>query len=180
MFRERQQVIICVAAGAMVVGFGLFGYLPLKKRTKAVEQTRAAQRLAVAKASAERAQLPALKEQLLKLEETVGNYEANIPGNRDLGVFLQRIAGLMNKHNLKEQDVQPGGEIEAEGLRCIPVSMQCKGRLEQVFGFFRALQLLDRSVRIEQIRLENDIDFSGEVSMRAETIIYYRSENERV
>jgi Tfp pilus assembly protein PilO len=179
MFRERQQVIICVAAGAMVAGFGLF-HLPLKKRAKAVERTRAAQRLAITKASAERAQLPALREQLLKLEETVGNYEANIPGNRDLGAFLQKIADLMNKHDLEEQLVQPKGELEAEDLYCISISMQCKGRLEQIFGFFRSLQLLDRSIRIEQIQLENDSDFGGEVTMRAETIIYYRSESEQV
>lgn len=180
LFRERQQTMICVAAAAIVVGFLLFRYLPLQRRIKVVEQARASQRLAITRASAQSAQLPVLKEQLRKLEKTVEDYEANIPGQRDLGVFLQRIADLMNKHNLKDQLVQPGEEIETEELHCIPVSVQCKGGLKQIFGFFKSLQLLDRLVRIGEVRLINDKDFSGEVSVQAETIIYYRPKGEQV
>lgn len=179
MFRERQQIVICVVAGAMLGAFVLFSYLPLRRKIKAVEQAKAAQRLAIAKASAERAQLPVLREQLLKLEKVVGNYETNIPGHRDLGIFLQTIANLMNKHDLKDQIVQPGKEVEAERLNCIPVSVHCKGRLKQIFDFFSSLQLLDRLVRIEQVKLTNDGDFSGELSVQTETIIYYRSEPEQ-
>lgn len=180
LFRERKQITICVAAVAMVLGFVLLRYLPLRRRIKAVEQTTAAQKLAIAKALAERTQLPVLEDELLELEGVVGKYQANIPDNRDLGEFLQKIADVMNEHNLKDQFVQPRQEIKAEGLQCIAVSMQCRGRLHEVFGFFTALQLLDRSVRIEHVNLENDSDFSGEVSMKAETIIYYRPSGERV
>ena len=176
LFRERQQIIICVAAGTIVIGFVLFRYLPLQKRIEAVEQSRAARRLVISKSSSESAQLPALREHLLKLERMVGNYETNVPGRRDLGMFLHRIADLMSKHNLTDQLVQPGKEIETKGVHCIPISMQCRGRLKQIFGFFGSLQVLDRSLRIEQVKLENDSDFSGEVGMQAETIVYYRSE----
>jgi len=178
-FRERQQIAIFVIAGAMVSGFVLFRYLPLQKRIKAVEQTRVAQRLAITKASAESRQIPALKEQLLKLQRTVGNYEANVPAQRALGVFLHRIANLMNENALREQLIQPGKEVEAEELNCIPVSMQCKGSLKQIFEFFKSLQVLDRLVRIEQIKLVNDSDFSGEVGMQTEAVIYYRAETEQ-
>lgn len=179
LFRERKQVVICVAAAMMVIGFVLLRYLPLRKRMEAVEQAAAAQKLAISKSAAELAQLPMFEEELLSLRKVVGKYQANIPGNRDLGIFLQVIADLMNEHSLEDQFVQPRQEIEAGGLICIPVSMQCRGRLEQVFGFFRALQLLDRSIRIEHVKLENDSNFSGEVSMKAETTIYYRSSAEQ-
>ena len=178
-FRERQQIAIFVIAGAMVSGFVLFRYLPLQKRIKAVEQARAAQTLAIAKASAESRQVPALKGQLLKLQRTVGNYEVNVPRQRTLGVFLHRIANLMNENNLREQLIRPGKEVEAEELNCIPVSMQCKGGLKQIFAFFKSLQVLDRLVRIEQIKLVNDSDFSGEVGMQTEAVIYYRAETEQ-
>lgn len=175
LFREKQQIVICILAGAMVGGFVLFRYLPLRKRIRAAEQTRAAQALAIVKTSAQSRQLPALEEQLLKLQSAVGNYERQVPPHRNLGTFLHRIADLMNKHNLKEQLVQPGKEIEADALNYIPVTMQCKGKLTQIFGFFRSLQGLDRVVRIEQVKLVNDKDFNGEVSMQTEVIIYYRS-----
>ncbi len=176
LFRERQQIAICIVAGVMVAGFVLFRYLPLQKRIKAVRQKRAAQTLAITKAWRQRGQLPVLKEQLLKLQKAVGNHEANIPAQMALGMFLHRIADLMNEHHLKEQVVAPGKEIEVNELNCIPVNMQCKGRLKQIFEFYRRMQGLDRLVRIEQVKLVNDNDFSGEVSMQTKAFIYYRGQ----
>ncbi len=174
LFQKRQQIVICVLAGAMVGGFLLFRYLPLQKKAKVVEQMKTAQTFAVVKESAERKQLPVLEEQLLKLQAKVANYEANIPVQRDLGVFLRKVADLMNEHNLKEQVVEPGKEIEVGELKCIPIDMQCKGKLAQVFEFYKQLQGLDRLIRIEEIKLVNDGDFGGEVGMQTKMVIYCR------
>jgi hypothetical protein len=38
------------------------------------------------------------------------------------------------------------------------------------------MQGLDRLVRIEHIKVVNDGDFTGEVMMQTEAVIYYRSE----
>ncbi len=175
MFRERQQIAICVVAAVMIGGFFLFRYLPLRKRVKSVRQAHAAQMLAISKASAQSQQIPTIREQLLQLQTAVENYEQQIPAERELGVFLRRIANLMNEHNLREQLVQPGKEIKAGQLNCIPVNMQCKGRLSQIFEFYRCMQGLDRLIRIEHIKLVNDAGFSGEVSMQTKAIIYYRT-----
>lgn len=179
LFQERKQIAICISAGTIVAAFLLFRYLPLRKRVKAVEREKAAQTLAINKASMERVQLQLLKEQLLNLQTTVENYKANIPAKNDFGVFLQQIADLMGKHNLKEQVIAPGKEIEVKGLNCIPVDMQCKGTLAQVFEFQKQMQRLERLVRIEHIELVNDSDFTGEVSMQAKVVIYYRPKSQR-
>ncbi|MHC4060432.1 MAG: type IV pilus inner membrane component PilO [Planctomycetota bacterium] len=176
LFRERRQILIAVVAAAMIGGFVLFCYLPLRSKMKRLEQARAANTVVVTMALAESERLPGLEEQLEQLKESVGDYEAKIPGHRDLGVFLQEIANLMNKHQLKEQLVEPGKEAAAEALICIPVSMQCKGKLEQIFKFFDSLQELDRLLRVERIKLVNDKDLSGQVSMRTEAVIYYRAQ----
>jgi len=176
LFQERRQIVICVLTGAVVGGFLLFRYLPLRKKAKAVEQMQITQTFAVIKELTESRQLPILEEQLLKLQAKVTNYEANIPVQRDLGVFLHRVADLMNEHNLKEQVVAPCREIEAGELKCIPVDMQCKGNLAQVFEFYKQLQGLDRLVRIEKIELVKDGDFGGEVNMQTKMVIYYRPE----
>ncbi|MFZ2149343.1 MAG: type 4a pilus biogenesis protein PilO [Sedimentisphaerales bacterium] len=176
LLREKQQLMICVAAGVMVGGFLLLRYLPLQRRTKAARQTKAAQALTIAKGTADSKQLPLLKEQLLELQRELENYEANIPEQSDIGVFLQRIAGLMNEHNLRGQVIEPRKEIKAEKLKCIPVNMRCKGRLTQIFEFYRRLQAMDRLIRIEQVKLFNDSDFGGEVGMEAMAFIYYRAE----
>jgi len=176
LFRERRQIAICVAAAVMVCGFVLFRYLPLQRKTKFLRQAYAAQMLAISKASAESQQIPTIREQLLQLQTAVGNYERQIPAQRELGEFLQRIANLMNEHNLQGQLIQPGKEIKAGELNCIPVNMQCKGRLSQIFEFYRRVQGLDRLVRIEHVKLVNDSDFGGEVIMQINAVIYYRAE----
>ena len=168
--------MVFVAAGVIIGGFGLFRYLPLRRRIKALRQTKAAQTLTIAKGTADGKQLPLLKEQLLELQRELENYEANIPERSDIGVFLQKIAGLMNEHNLRGQVIEPRKEIKAEKLNCIPVNMKCKGRLTQIFEFCRQLQGMDRLIRIEQVKLFNDSDFSGELAMEAKAVIYYRPE----
>jgi Tfp pilus assembly protein PilO len=176
LFIERRQIAICVAAVAMVCGFVLFRYLPLQRKTKFIRQAYAAQMLAISKASAESRQIPTIREQQLQLQTAIGNYERQIPAQRELGEFLQKIANLMNEHNLQGQMVQPNKEIKAGELNCIPVNMQCKGRLSQIFEFYRRVQGLDRLVRIEHVKLVNDGDFDGEVIMQTNAVIYYRAE----
>jgi len=176
---EKKQVAIYITAGAIVTAFVLFRYLPLRKAVKAVERTKSEQKLDISKASVEKEQLPIFQEQLMNLQRAVGDYEAIIPAQRDLGVFLQQLADLMSKLYLREQAVVPGREVEIKKLICIPVSVQCKGKLAQVFEFYKLLQGLDRLVRVEQIRLVNDNDFSGDVGMQTELVIYYRPLTER-
>jgi Tfp pilus assembly protein PilO len=176
LFRERQQITICVVAAVTIGGFMLLRYLPLRSRMKAAEQTRAAQTLAIGKGTADGRQLPLLKEQLLKLRIRLGNYEVNVPNESNVGGFLGSVADLMKEHSLTEQVIEPGEEIEADKFRCIPVRMLCKGKLIQIFEFYQRLQSLDRLVRIEQVKLRNDSDFNGEVSMETKAVIYYRAE----
>jgi Tfp pilus assembly protein PilO len=176
LFRERQQIAICSAAAVMIFGFVLFRYLPLQRKIAFLRQAHAAQVLAVSKASAESQQMPVIKGQLRQLRTVVENYERQIPAQRELGEFLQKIANLMNEHNLQGQMIQLGEEIKAGELNCIPVNMQCKGRLSQIFEFYKCVQGLDRMVRVEHIKLVNDGDFGGEVIMQTEAVIYYRAE----
>ncbi len=175
LFRERQQLTICVVAGVIVGGFVLFRYLPLRRTMKALRQTKVAQTLTIAKGTADNKQLSLLEEQLRKLQRELENYEANIPGPRALGTFLHRIADLMNEHNLSEQVIESRKEVKSEELNCKPVNMQCKGKLARIFEFYRRLQGLDRLVRIEQVKLTNDSDYDGQVSMEARAVIYYRA-----
>jgi Tfp pilus assembly protein PilO len=142
---------------------------------KSLKQQKTAQALTIAKGATDSKQLFLLKQQLSKLRWKLENYEVNIPENSDIGGFLHTIADLMNEHSLEEQVIEPQKKIEAENLRCIPVKMQCRGRLAQVFEFYRQLQELQRLVRIEQVRLSNDKDFTGLVSMEAVAVIYYKS-----
>ncbi len=175
LLEKRPQLLIFIVTGMLVADFVLFGYLPSRQRMGSVKHARAEQRAVIAKASSEGEQLPAFKQQLQKLQKSVANYNANIPSERALGAFLQQIASLIDEHNLREQVVVPGKEVKAGSLNCIPVTVSCKGRLSQLFEFYKQFQRLDRLVRIEQVKLVNDSDFNGEVSMQTEAVIYYKT-----
>ncbi len=179
LFGKRQQLAICLL-GAMFIGdFIFFGYMPLRTRLTALESKRAAKQAAITKAAAERNQLPVLKQQLIQLQATVGNFESAVPRQRDLGDFVQKIGGIMSDHDLRDQVIQPGEQVTVKGLNCIRIKMQCKGGLRQIFGFFKQLQSMDRMVRVEEIRLLTDGSFTGQISMEAKMTIYYQDQAEQ-
>lgn len=173
LFRERQQFTIFIITAVLVGGFVLFSYLPLRGRMQAVRQIKSSQAHTIAKGDLDNTKLHQIKEQFSKLQGEIENYEARIPKSSDIGLFLHKIAELMNKHSLSEQVIEPYSEIKTDNLNCIPVRMQCKGKLFQIFEFFRELQGLDRLVRIEHVRLSNDNDFKGRIGMESRAIIYY-------
>ncbi len=175
LFIQRQQLVIYVIAGSIVFAFVLFRYMPLRRKILAIEQVKTGQTLVIAKGVADGKQLPLLEEQLLKLQGELGDYEASIPGQRDLGEFLHRIADLMKEHSLTDQVITPGEEVRAEEFNCIPVSMRCDGELSRISEFYRQLQALDRLVRIEQVKFTNDNSYSGQVSIETDVVVYYRA-----
>ena len=176
LFRKRQQLAICLL-GAMFIGdFIFFGYIPLRTRLTDLESKRSAKPAAITKAAAEKNRLPVIKQQLIQLQATVGNFEGAIPRQRDLGDFVQKIGGIMSNHDLKDQVIQPSEQVTVKGLNCIRIRMQCKGGLKQIFGFFKQLQSIDRMVRVEEIKLLTDGGFTGQISMEAKVTIYYQDQ----
>jgi len=176
--RRSRQVVIFLTAGVMIAGFVSCGYLPLQRQSKTVKQQQAARKLLVARARAAREVFRQLEVQLQQMQTSVENYDSKVPAQRRLGVFLQEIAGLMNRCGLEEQLVEPGLEVQLDGLRCIPVSMECKGTLAEIFEFYKSLDGLGRLVRIGEVRLVTDRTLNGLVRSETKVAVYYEAEAE--
>ena len=168
---EKRQITIWVIV-AIIVATILFEYLPLRRKLSGVKRTLAEQKLAIMKSHIDRQQQPEVQILLDGLKGQVEKFDSQIPGDRNLGLFLQEITTLMNYHGLREQYIQPDVEIETTNLNCIPIDMQCKGTLQQLFGFYKDLQSSDRLVRIESVSFR-DRDYTGMLSMKAKAIVYY-------
>ena len=168
--------MIFVVAAAGFGGFVLFRYIPLSRNFSAVKSARAEQNMIIAKGISDGEQLPVFTDQLQKLQEKLDNYEAKLPRQKDLGLFLKEIDKLMDNHNLKNQAIKPLEEIRINELICIPVSMECTGSLTDVFAFYKNLQAIDREIQIRQVKLKNTGDYSGQIKMEAQIIIYYRTQ----
>ena len=175
MFREKKQIVICLIAIVSIGGFILFRFLPMHKTLKEVKQLKTTQRQIIAKGISDSEQLPLFMDQLIKFKAGLGDYDNNIPQQKTLGLFVHQMADLMNQHQLKEQQIAPGAETETDELNCIPISIQCKGQLKQIFTFFQELQDLDRLIRIQQVKLNNDQDYRGYVTLETDVVIYCRT-----
>lgn len=173
---HRQQVWVYVVGLLFVADFLFYGYLPSRRRLQSLEQARVQEERLIQTAESQQRALPALEENLKATEAAVLRYEDNIPKDRALGTFLGQITEIMTKNALTDQVIQPQTEVDADNLKCIPVVMKCKGTLEGIFGFCQGLQDLDRLVRIEKLVLKNDGDFTGQVALEAQAVIFYRPE----
>jgi Tfp pilus assembly protein PilO len=173
--REKKQIIIIIAAVLMVGGFVLFSYMPLQKKKQLVSGQKNAQSLVIAKGRADEAQVAMVEKQLSSLQAELEDYQTSIPSQNKFGLFLQQIADLLNQNSLKEQQITPGQEMQQDELTCIPVRIQCKGRISEIFEFIRQLQNLGRYIRVEPTKFENDSQYSGIVNMDLGMVIYYRT-----
>jgi Tfp pilus assembly protein PilO len=159
--------------------FIFYGYMPSHRRLQSLDQARAQQRRMIETASLQANELPALELRLQNAEKTVEHYEANVPEETSLGVFLEDIAHIMTKHHLTNQVVNPGKEVACDGVSCLPVQVNCTGSLKDIFAFFQDFQTMDRLVRVQRAVLQNDSDFAGQVGVQTQAMIFYRPQTQQ-
>jgi Tfp pilus assembly protein PilO len=176
---RKQQAWLYAIAVLFCADFVFYGYMPSHKRLQSLQQAEFQQRRMIETAAAQSKELPALKTRLKNVEQIVEHYESYVPQEESSGVFLQEIARIMTEHDLTDQVVVPGREVESEGIRCIPVRVNCRGNLKDIFSFFHAFQAMERLVRIQKVMLQNDRDFTGNVSMDTQAVIFYRPQATR-
>ncbi|MHC4520403.1 MAG: type 4a pilus biogenesis protein PilO [Planctomycetota bacterium] len=173
---RRQQVWVIVIGGLFVADFVFYGYMPSHRRLQSLARARTQQEQVINMAVSQAEVLPTLEKQHREAQRVVRHYEDRVPTESNLGLFQRQIADIMTAHQLTDQEVAPGNDIEADELNCIPVDMKCKGNLTGIFGFFKDLQSSQRMVRIQKVTLQNDAGFTGVVAMQTEAVIFYRAE----
>jgi len=176
---RKQQMWLYFVAVLFCADFILYGYMPSHKRLRSLREAQVQQERMIEMAAAQGKELPGLRARLKNTEEIVAHYDSYVPQDASQGVFLQEIARVMTGHHLTDQVVVPGKEVESDGVRCISVRVNCKGSLKDIFGLFHELQGMDRLVRIERVLLQNDRDFTGQVSMETEAVIFYQPQVEQ-
>ena len=171
---EKRQLIIITVLGVMILAFVFFQYIPSTKAIKQAKQTKQQRLQDNEKALLASQQLPELKQRLAELRSQVGSFDEKLPKDRDHGSFLQEVTAIMTANNLSEQQVKPTQEISYEQINAIPVNMECKGSLENLFRFFSAMEKSQRVFNLDEVRFEN-VEYSGNIEMFAKGDIYYRN-----
>ncbi|MHC5142357.1 MAG: type 4a pilus biogenesis protein PilO [Planctomycetota bacterium] len=174
---DKQQLIIVGFSAVMLCGFGVFQYIPVIRENRALQDEMAEQDQLSQVICAQSALLPELKQQEKKLQEALIPFTRKVPQTRQFAQLWQQIADVMNACKLTDQLVQPGEELKSDRLCSIPLKLECRGSLEQLFAFFQAMEEMDRLVRFEEVQFENDSDFSAVVKLNAKANVYYQSDD---
>lgn len=173
---DKQQVLIWVSAVVMLAGFGGLRYVPVLRQQQVLAAQVKQQQQEMEEIRTYSALLPELRSQKGALQESLDQFARKIPQGRDFARLWQQIADAMNTCRLRDQWVQPGTEVKAGRLSCIPLTIECKGSLEQVFAFFKEVEEMDRLIRMEDVKLENSPNFDGSLKMTAHVAVYYQPE----
>ena len=171
---KKQQIVVISAAAVMTAVFVFCGYLPLSSKVKTLRSGNEDMKILIDQRFAEISQIPAMRTRVSDLAAKVGNMNERIPGDRNIGDFLNSVAGIMQSCDLKEQLVQPSAEFSEGKLRCIPIELNCKGNLESMFNFFKSLRSSGRLIRIERIEFEGSDKLDGQIKMSTKGLIYYQ------
>ncbi len=172
---EKKQVQIIGIAAVIILGFAVLRFYPLTRRMADIRRTRREQNAAVAQVRQYTMGIPALRRQADDLRVKLADYDRRIPPDRQFADLWHRMAEAMNRHDLQEQIVQPGVETTCQIVGCIPITIQCSGTLEQIFEFLRSLAHFERLLRIEELQLQNDADYSGRIKLSATAKVYYQA-----
>jgi type IV pilus assembly protein PilO len=172
---DKQQLIIVGLTVVILCGFGMFQYIPVIREKHAIQDGMAQQDQISEMICLQSALLPELKQQEKQLQEELIPFAKKVPQDRQFAQLWQKIADVMNECKLTDQLVQPSEELKSDPLCSIPLTLECRGSLKQLFAFFQAMENMDRLVRFEEVKFENDSDFNAVVKLNAKASVYYQS-----
>ena len=173
---DKHQVVILVLGAVILTGFGVFRYMPIVNKKMAMKEQMAKQSLSTEQIQEYSRRVPELKLQKKALEQKQQEYLTKIPEGKQFAQLWQNIAEAMNECRLEDQLVQPGTEEKSTEMCCIPLKIECRGTLEQMFAFLQKLEGFDRLVCFEEIQLENSSDYSAVIKLNAKAKVYYQPE----
>lgn len=173
---EHQQRLIAAVGILLIAGFSGYRFAALWQQRKALDDSVEQSQQTLADIHRQSARLPGLEKELAQKRQQAEAFDRRIPVGRSFAELWRQIADLMNAHRLIDQTVQPGSPIEDARLGAIPLTLSCRGSMQDIYAFFRAMEQQDRLIRFEQVELSNDGNFSGVVKLTAKAQLYYQPE----
>jgi len=177
---DRKQVILLAITAAVGAGSAMFGYLPIAHQKMVLRESMRRNALTLEQIRVQGRQLPDLEKKVEALEQKAVEFDEKAPRERQFAQLWQTITQIMNEHQLSNQLVQPGVEVRGEPVSRMELTLQCTGSFENVFELFRCLEQMDRLIRIESVKLNNDAEFSGQLNVQACASVYFQTIDNKI
>lgn len=173
MVGKVKQRMVYIVAAVLAVDFILFGYGPSRQRLKNLKRSQEYYHKIMSNSLTQRKKLIALKSQITNQQEALVQWKTRIPAKPEIGPFVQTVAQLMSQHGLVDQGIEPSQERQVNRLGIMPLTLRCRGDLNQLFGFYRDLQKQSRLIRIQQLRLHHGDQASRSIEMETDVVLFY-------
>ena len=173
---DKKQITIIAVGIIVLVSFGFLGFVPIYKKNVRRNLMKAQQEIVIAQNISRVQEIPELEKRILDLQNQVCDNDARITQGRDFASIWEKITEVMSRHQLTDKLVQPGKESGSGDICAVPINIECRGRITQIYSFLKEMEGLERKIRIEKIDVLNDSSLSGNLKLRAFAMIYYRPE----
>ena len=117
---DKQQLAILIVGAIILIGFGIFQYMPIVRQKLAIKEQMTQQSLSMEQIQECSRRLPELQQLKGQLTEQLQAESGKIPEGKQFAQLWQQIAQVMNECSLQNQLVQPAAEKKSEDLCCVP------------------------------------------------------------
>jgi Tfp pilus assembly protein PilO len=124
---------------------------------------------------------------IVQLDEEMRDFRVRLPAERRFGEFLNDLSERLKKCKIDDYAVQPRPALRVDGSKLpatmklaagttiLPVGISFRGSFRQMFDFLEGMESLQRLSRVESIKVVNDQQHPGEVTVELTLHTYQHS-----
>lgn len=171
---KRAQWVLGIALVVMVVVFYTFAYRPNSQRLSDLQSEIDAKRNQL---SNNRTQVQVLPDVLIAVNQMrtrLEKFDKKLPGQPDLGPFINDITELSHQAALRKVEVNPGVPQRNDSYAEWPISLKFEGDFVSAFSFLRKAEDMQRLTRVKNLKIRStDAAKSGTVQVELSMNIYF-------
>ena len=116
-----------------------------------------------------------VRQEVKQLAARVGNYDAMVPEQANVGLFLEELARFAHARSIVQDAIEPGAPLETDGIAALPITLRLRGSFSSVYGFIQDIEHMKRMTQVERFKTTVSDEKPGEVSADLKLHVFYRA-----
>jgi Tfp pilus assembly protein PilO len=141
-----------LTVGLVAVAIGVV-YLPQARELKRIRTTIAAKKLALEDSTKKADVVPQMMREVQALKSRYKDFDSRLPRSKELGAFLQEIAGIQEHSALVDPRMETGSPSSEELFNTMPIRIRLRGQYLALTDFLRRLNNMKRLTRVQRLMI---------------------------
>ena len=170
----RVQLILGVALIVVLSGFVALIYRPSSERLTDLRRQTEEQRNRLNRNLTEVSILPAVMNEVGRMQMRLEHFDKQLPKQPDLGPFINDITEVSHQTSLRKMTVEPGVPNRTDLYTEWPIALKFEGDFGSVFAFLRRTEEMSRLTQVKSMKVRStDNGKSGQVQVELSMNIYF-------